>query len=60
MYDIKSMKAEEFISHQEIIDTLSYAEENKYNEKLIQQILDKAREKGTVPQGSSRTAGLRD
>ena len=45
MYDTKSMKAEEFISHQEIIDTLSYAEENKYNEKLIQQILDTARER---------------
>lgn len=45
MYDVKSMKAEEFIGHQEIIDTLAYAEENRYNEKLIQQILDKAKER---------------
>ena len=27
MYDVKSPKAEEFISHQEILDTLAYAEE---------------------------------
>ncbi|MEY8427780.1 [FeFe] hydrogenase H-cluster radical SAM maturase HydG [Lachnospiraceae bacterium 46-15] len=45
MYNAKSMKAEEFIGHQEIIDTLSYAEENRYNEKLIRQILDKAKER---------------
>lgn len=44
MYDVKSMRAEEFIGHQEIMDTLAYAEENRYNEKLIQQILDKAKE----------------
>ena len=43
MYDPKSMKAEEFISHQEILDTLAYAQENKGNEKLIDAILEKAK-----------------
>ena len=42
MYDPKSMKAEEFISHEEILDTLAYAQENKSNEKLIDAILEKA------------------
>lgn len=43
MYDPKSMKAEEFISHEEILDTLAYAQENKNNEKLIGAILEKAK-----------------
>lgn len=43
MYDPKSMKAEEFISHEEILDTLAYAQENKDNEKLIDEILEKAK-----------------
>lgn len=43
MYDPKSMKAEEFISHEEILDTLAYAQENKSNEKLIDAILGKAK-----------------
>ncbi|WP_418441545.1 [FeFe] hydrogenase H-cluster radical SAM maturase HydG [Anaerotignum lactatifermentans] len=43
MYDPKSMKAEEFISHEEILDTLAYAQENKNNEKLIDTILEKAK-----------------
>ena len=29
MYNAKSMKAEEFICHEEILDTLAYAEANK-------------------------------
>ena len=29
MYDVKSPKAEEFISHEEILDTLKYAEEKQ-------------------------------
>ena len=29
MYNPKSTKAEEFISHEEVIDTLNYAEKNK-------------------------------
>lgn len=42
MYDVKSMKAEEFISHEEILDTLAYAEANKENRALLDQILEKA------------------
>ena len=41
----KSLKAEEFIDHQEILDTLAYADENKNNVELIDQILNKARER---------------
>ena len=44
MYDPKSKKAEEFISHEEIIETLSYAEKNKNNLPLIDKIIEKARE----------------
>ena len=42
-YNPSSLKAEEFINHQEIMDTLSYAEENKHNAQLIDKILEKAR-----------------
>lgn len=44
MYDPKSMKAEEFICHDEILDTLAYADKNKNNVELIDKILAKARE----------------
>jgi len=47
MYDIKSPHAEEFICHEEILETLRYADENKNNEELIDQILEKARPKKT-------------
>lgn len=43
MYQVTSTKAEEFISHEEILDTLQYADKNKDNVELINQILDKAR-----------------
>ena len=43
MYNPKSMKAEEFISHEEILDTLRYAEENKDNLPLVDSIIEKAR-----------------
>lgn len=42
MYNVKSMKAEEFISHEEILDTLAYAEANKDNLALVDEIIDKA------------------
>lgn len=42
-YNPKSLKAEEFINHQEILDTLAYAEANKDNLELIDQIIEKAR-----------------
>lgn len=43
IYNPKSLKAEEFINDQEILDTLEYAEKNKNNVELIDQILEKAR-----------------
>lgn len=42
MYDVKSMRAEEFISDEEIKRTLSYAEENRNNRELINSIIEKA------------------
>ena len=42
MYNPKSQNAEEFISHEEILDTLKYADENKNNSELIDKILEKA------------------
>ncbi len=49
MYDPKSLKAEEFISHEEILETLSYAEKNKNNKELVRAILDKAKERKGLP-----------
>ena len=43
MYNLKSKKAEEFISDSEILDTISNAEKNKNNLELIDSILEKAR-----------------
>ena len=43
MYRADSKKAEEFISHDEILDTLKYAEENAGNRELISSIIKKAR-----------------
>lgn len=45
MYNPKSTKAEEFISHQEVLDTIEYAKTNKDNIKLIDEILEKAKQK---------------
>lgn len=42
-YDPKSLCADEFINHEEILDTLDYAEKNKDNIALIDSILEKAR-----------------
>lgn len=43
MYNPKSHEAEEFICHEEILDTLKYAEENKNNFKVIDEIIAKAK-----------------
>lgn len=43
MYDVKSLKAEEFISDEEIKETLAYADANKENWELIDQIIEKAK-----------------
>lgn len=42
MYDVKSMKAEEFINHEEILDTLKFADEHKNDREMIEQIIEKA------------------
>ena len=42
-YDPKSLKAKEFINHEEIIETLAYAEEHKEDVELIDRLLEKAR-----------------
>ncbi len=42
-YDPKSMKAEEFINHEEIEASLKYADENKNNKELIDSIIEKAK-----------------
>ena len=47
-YNPKSLKAEEFISDEEILATLEYAEQNKHNAELIEEILEKARPKKTA------------
>ena len=48
IYDPKSLKAEEFINDGEILETIKYADENKNNDALIDEILEKARPKKTA------------
>ena len=43
IYNPKSLKAEEFINHEEIEASLKYADENKDNFKLIDEIIEKAK-----------------
>ena len=43
MYNPKSRKAEEFIDHQEILDTLAYADAHKTDAAVIDAILEKAK-----------------
>ena len=45
MYDPKSLKAEEFIDNEEILESLKYADDNKSNVEVIDAILEKARER---------------
>ncbi len=44
MYRVDSSKAEEFIDHTEIVDTLEYAAAHKSDRKLIESIIEKARD----------------
>lgn len=43
MYDVNSKHADDFINHEEILDTLAYADENKHNETLIDSLIEKAK-----------------
>ena len=47
MYDVRSMKAEEFISDEEILATLEYADQHKHDRALIESLLEKAAPKKT-------------
>lgn len=42
-YNPKSIKAEEFINNEEILECLDYARKNKDNMELVQEILEKAK-----------------
>lgn len=44
-YQVNSMKAEEFISHEEILESLEYAKKNATNRTLIQSILETAKKR---------------
>ncbi|MDO5522076.1 MAG: [FeFe] hydrogenase H-cluster radical SAM maturase HydG [bacterium] len=43
-YDKYSSKAGEFINHEEILDTLRYAEENKNNKELVFSLIERAKD----------------
>lgn len=43
MYNINSPHAEEFICHDEILDTLEYAQANGNNRELVRSLIEKAR-----------------
>lgn len=43
MYDVKSKACENFINDEEILDTLQFAQENKNNRTLINEIIEKAK-----------------
>ena len=43
-YNSKSPKAEEFISHEEILSTLQFAEEHKNDIEEMDKILERARD----------------
>ena len=44
MYDVRSKRAEEFINDEEIQDSLRFAQENKSNRELIENILERAKD----------------
>lgn len=45
MYDVNSKCADDFISHEEIEETLAYADENKDNVALIDSLIEKAKKR---------------
>ena len=42
-YDPKSLKAEEFINHEEILETIKYADEHKDDLELVDKLIEKAK-----------------
>lgn len=45
MYDVNSKHADDFINHEEIEETLAYADENKDNVELIDALIEKAKKR---------------
>ena len=45
MYDVTSKCADDFINHEEILETLAYADENKDNLALIDSLIEKAKKR---------------
>ena len=43
MYDPKSLKAEEFIDHQEVLDSLAWADAHKDDAEMIARVMEKAK-----------------
>ena len=43
MYDVYSKCADDFINHEEILETLAYADENKDNLALVESLIEKAK-----------------
>ena len=43
-YDPKSLKAEEFINHEEILASIEYAKANKSNRELIESIIERGKD----------------
>ena len=60
MYDPKSSKAVEFISHEEILASIEFAEKNKQNRPLIEEILEKAKNCKGIPHREALTLLLCD
>lgn len=43
MYNVSSLKAEEFINDEEIMETLRFADEHKFDRSYLRQVLEKAK-----------------
>lgn len=54
MYDVNSKHADDFINHEEILETLAYADENKDNMELIDAIIEKAKKRKGLTLGKHR------
>jgi len=54
IYQKDSSKAEEFIHHEEILDTLEYAKNNKDNRALIEQLIEKAKDQRELELAQAR------
>ncbi|MDD2484402.1 MAG: [FeFe] hydrogenase H-cluster radical SAM maturase HydG, partial [Eubacteriales bacterium] len=44
MYDPKSKNAVDFINHEEILDTLAYAQEHKNDKEMIDALIERAKD----------------